>query len=342
MKRTYILLLLCCALVACKRNSVDFSISPEAPRAGQPVTFTNLSSSGEDWAWTFGDGVTSTLKSPTHTFKQPGTYLVTLKVDNKRTWTRSKELTVYDTIPTFTCSDSVLSIYKDYTFSALIYNPYNYPVELEWSFPLDDEYVQLTDTNINSSSIKVYFTRPLEEAPVELRVVINGDTTSIRKTFTVQDKLTNSLLIRTTENDYRQRIFVPRAAQPVIDSEATPLLDAEQDTAQTYNGYNFTLSELKTVFSTLQGFHIANRKIYYRANGLWVANIDGAYQVQIDSLDCPAMVLDMIDNRIYWANEKGVWYMPFIGSDNNRYVSVPTQINNLTGVTKLAADYTNH
>ena len=88
----------------------------------------------------------------------------------------------------------------------------------------------------------------------------------------------------------------------------------------------------------MKGFHIANRKIYYRANGLWVANIDGANQVQIDSANCTAMTLDTKDSRIYWANENGVWYLPFIGSDNNKYVTTPAQLNTLTNVTKLAAD----
>ncbi len=32
------------------------------------------------WAWTFGDGATSTLKTPTHTYTKPGQYAVTLTV----------------------------------------------------------------------------------------------------------------------------------------------------------------------------------------------------------------------------------------------------------------------
>ena len=61
--------------------------------------------------------------------------------------------------------------------------------------------------------------------------------------------------------------------------------------------------------------------------------------MQIDDADCLAMTLDTKDNRIYWATSTGVWYMPFIGSDNNKFVTTPKQLNNLTGITKLAADY---
>jgi len=109
---------------------------------------------------------------------------------------------------------------------------------------------------------------------------------------------------------------------------------------QTYNGYTFYLSELRIVVEEMVGFHIANRKLYFRGNGLWVANIDGSYPVQIDELECSAMTLDMTDNRIYWANQDGVWYMPFVGSDNNQFVSVPTQLNDMKNVSKLAADST--
>lgn len=342
MKKICILLTICCALIACKKNEVEFSFSPSEPRAGQSVTFSNLSTSGEEWAWTFGDGATSTLKSPSHTYKKPGTYLVTLKVDNKNVWKVAKEITVADTIPSFDSADSVFYIYQDYTFSAQVYNPYNYEITYAWAFPINTDYIRLADTtaSLTESAITVYFTQPMEAAPIWLDMLLNDETTYIRKSFVVLDRQTNSLLIRTADADYRQRIFSPRAEEAKADASATARLDAEQDTAQTYNGHQFTLAELATTFSGIRGFHIANRKLYYRADGLWIANIDGSNRVQIDEADCPAMTLDLTDNRIYWANANGVWYMPFIGSDNNKFVTTPTQLNALTGVTRLAADTT--
>lgn len=333
MKKIYLLLTLCFALIACKKVSVDFSYSPTEPRAGQAVQFSNLSSSGEDWSWSFGDGAVSTLKSPTHTYKKPGTYRVILKVDNKSSLTEMKELTVYDTVPTFVCEDSVFYIYQDYTFTANVYNPYNYDVNLEWDIEEQDTLVKFID-----KGIVCYFTQPDDSAEISLRVILNGDTTDIAKRFYIEDKSTNSLLIRTDDGDYRQRIFGDRAEEPKLSSYATSYLDDEQDTLQVYNGYEFRLSELNARFPYMKGFHIANRKIYYRADGLWVANIDGANQVRVDAANCTAMTLDTKDSRIYWANENGVWYMPFIGSDNNKYVTIPAQLNTLTNVTKLAAD----
>ena len=344
MRKIYILLTLCCALIACKKIDVGFTYSPTEPKAGQAVVFTNNSSSGEEWSWTFGDGSTSTLKSPSHTYKRPGTYRVILKVDNKNSLTATQEVTVYDTVPSFACSDSIFYIYKDYTFTASVYNPYNYDVTYLWDIytvQMDtwetEPQSTLIDGDWTGSSLKVSF---LVETIyyVGLQVILNGDTTYVQKELFVQDRATNSVLLRTAEADYRQRIFGDRAEPAKPDASAKALLDAEQDTAQTYNGKEFRLSELKTLFPELEGFHIANRKIYYRADGLWVANIDGANPVQIDDRECSAMTLDTKDNRIYWANSEGVWYMTFVGSDNNKFVTTPTQLNTMTDITKLATD----
>ncbi len=44
------------------------------------VDFTDASTGGTSWAWTFGDGGTSTLQNPSHTYTANGTYLVCLTV----------------------------------------------------------------------------------------------------------------------------------------------------------------------------------------------------------------------------------------------------------------------
>ena len=51
--------------------------------AGNPVQFTDQSDKAPtSWAWDFGDGSTSTLRDPVHTYTQPGTYDVSLSVSN--------------------------------------------------------------------------------------------------------------------------------------------------------------------------------------------------------------------------------------------------------------------
>ncbi len=317
-------------MMSCRKVTIEFDYSPTSPKAGQKVAFFNHSSTGQKWEWKFGDGLTSTLKAPDHIYKKPGTYVINLKVDNKNGWTYSKSITVYDTVPTFTCKDSVFCIYTDYTFTANLYNPYNYPVTYLWKVNGKEAGTE--------SALKTYFTEPDKEAEVSLRVLMNGDTTDIVKKIYVMDVRTNSVLLRTAEGDYRQRIFGERTEAPKPDPSATPLLDAEQDTMQVYNGYPFRLSELREVFPELEGFHIASRKIYFRAGGLYVAHIDGADVVEIDDELCYAMTLDTKDNRIYWANAEGVWYMPFVGSDNNQFVTIPVLLNSMTNIQKIAAD----
>jgi PKD repeat protein len=66
-----------------QRPVADF-LAPISPVAGQPAAFEDESRAGSSpirrWAWSFGDGSHSTAENPTHTYAQPGTYTVRLKV----------------------------------------------------------------------------------------------------------------------------------------------------------------------------------------------------------------------------------------------------------------------
>jgi gliding motility-associated-like protein len=61
----------------------DFSFSPQVITLFEPLcTFTDLSSNAYTWSWNFGDGDTSLLQNPEHSYTAPGTYPVTLTVTN--------------------------------------------------------------------------------------------------------------------------------------------------------------------------------------------------------------------------------------------------------------------
>jgi pseudomonalisin len=63
--------------------TADFAF-PTDRRAGRPVPFTDVSTgSPASWSWDFGDGETSSVQNPVHTFGQ-GTYSVSLTVSNPR------------------------------------------------------------------------------------------------------------------------------------------------------------------------------------------------------------------------------------------------------------------
>jgi len=64
-------------------GDTDFSWTPEAPLAGEVVTFTASVTGSEpiSYFWEFSDGITSTAESPARTFA-PGVYTVTLTTSN--------------------------------------------------------------------------------------------------------------------------------------------------------------------------------------------------------------------------------------------------------------------
>lgn len=62
---------------------VDFIYLPVQGNIPLLVTFTDLSTGDPtSWAWDFGDGGSSNLQDPTHTYTSPGTYTVRLTVRN--------------------------------------------------------------------------------------------------------------------------------------------------------------------------------------------------------------------------------------------------------------------
>lgn len=61
----------------------DFSVSPAAATGDAPfeLHFTDRTNgTTSSWLWDFGDGAASTARNPTHIYKQPGVYTVTLNV----------------------------------------------------------------------------------------------------------------------------------------------------------------------------------------------------------------------------------------------------------------------
>ncbi|HYI13087.1 MAG TPA: PKD domain-containing protein, partial [Thermoanaerobaculia bacterium] len=63
--------------------TANFTLAPLSPIAGQSVAFTDISTgSPTAWEWAFGDGSTSTARSPTHTYGSAGAYTVSLRASN--------------------------------------------------------------------------------------------------------------------------------------------------------------------------------------------------------------------------------------------------------------------
>ncbi len=74
--------------------AANFSLDDATPAVNQTITFIN-ESGGEGllaYSWDFGDGTTSQEKNPTHAYLGPGTYQVTLKVQNEFGQTETSQL----------------------------------------------------------------------------------------------------------------------------------------------------------------------------------------------------------------------------------------------------------
>ncbi|ESP86882.1 PKD domain-containing protein [Candidatus Halobonum tyrrellensis] len=81
--------------------SASFTVSPDAPEAGQSVSFDASASSDADgsvasYAWNFGDGDSATGATPAHTFDSAGEYTVELTVtdDDGGTATATRTVSV--------------------------------------------------------------------------------------------------------------------------------------------------------------------------------------------------------------------------------------------------------
>lgn len=348
MKRSIIYLsILLTFCVGCKRVEVDFSYAPTAPRAGEIIAFTNLCTEGEEWLWTFGDNATSLAKNPNHIYKKPGTYLVTLMVDSARHNTHTKQITVYDTIPTFVCSTDSILHYQDVTFTANVYNPFNHTLTYHWILP---DKCEIASGTLDSHAITVFFTAPLQDS-VQLLITQKDASFDIKKAVKVHlTKAPAIVMCKTDHTIIRQRLINDRIEQPttVTTSQDLYVIEHACDTAVTFNGTTFYASTLASTISGFNGLDIqrvqldamAQKWYITTSDGLWVANFDGSYLVSIDPTATGAIYVDANRNRLYWASNTGTYAMPLVKSRNNQFTTTPAQYNNLNNIDLITVNNT--
>ena len=350
MKNKYIVLMLgLLGLIGCKNLTCDFSYTPTAPKAGETVTFTNHSSGADDYSWDFGDNTSATSSSPYHAYKKPGTYIITLRVVRNKVQHKScsHAITVVDSLPGIGCDTAAIVYYTPVTYKAQVWNPWGHSIAYRWE--VDEAAVVTAGASMDSAAITCYYTRHSFSPTVRLTVTLNGETqptTSL--TRYVEDKKGQAVLMIQDGKAQRQRRYmIDNTAlyeQPnsITYDEGFALLNAAQDTMQQYLDTVFYCNTLPVQGYDIQGFRIdpMARKIYFRAGGLYIANIDGSNIVCLDSSDTYALTLNAIGKRVYWSNAEGLWTMPFVATYDNHIVYQPTLVNPNNNITKLSVDNT--
>ena len=131
------------------------------------VNFTDTSLGGTSWFWDFGDGTTSTLQNPSHTFATAGNYSVALYVENlNKNWDEishpitlstmgladnTKEL--FQLYPNPTISNVNISLSK--SASKVSYQIIDYSGKIVLEQELSDS--QLFNVNVENLSTGLYF-----------------------------------------------------------------------------------------------------------------------------------------------------------------------------------------
>ncbi len=117
--------------------TAGFSATPTSGSFPLPVQFTDSSQGGPTgWAWDFGDGATSTLANPSHSYTAAGTYTVSLKVTNTKgtdTKTMTDLITVAEQKPLAAFTASPISGSGSVTVNFTDTSA-NHPTSWAWDF----------------------------------------------------------------------------------------------------------------------------------------------------------------------------------------------------------------
>lgn len=115
--------------VACTPPSVGFDVQIDQ----LTVSLTDNSSDNvEQWLWDFGDGTTSTMQNPVHTYASPGTYTICLTVTNSCT---SSQICLDVTV---TCVNPTASFIVQTNLSTVAFTDFSGPDITQWFWNFGD------------------------------------------------------------------------------------------------------------------------------------------------------------------------------------------------------------
>jgi len=241
----------------------NFGVVPLAPYAGEVVQFTDQSDPGsadaiDSWLWDFGDGTTSTLQNPTHTYA-----VSSPPVDKEYTVT----LTVTTQIGT--------STYEDTVQEELLVRAKMPP---EADFAASDR-TPLVNTAVQFSDLSVAGTAPITEW---LWNFGDGDTSDLRNPthiYTTVGAFDVTLTVTSahgSDTELKQGYIEVDALAPAADFTANPRAtfvgDEVQFTDQSTAGSTPIISWLWS-FGDGATSHLQNPQHIYRAAGAYTVSL---------------------------------------------------------------------
>lgn len=325
-------------VAGCQKHTYDFTYSPNNPKIGQKVVFTNTSDAGESWVWKFGDGNQSTIKNPTHVYANVGTYVVELMVDSNKSRKIQHVLEVVDSLPSIYLYSDTAPQYALVTMKVALYNPKNSKVSCLWE--VDESIFSLVEGDYTSDSIVGYYTDYGRTTNVGLTITVGSKTTTDQRTITLIDNPAPSLLMLTLTGDmWRQRIYEGMYEYAKHHRGAEQLIEAANDSTAELNGVIYDIHNMPVLTDkdvlALQVDAI-NRKLYVILDdGLYVANANGEYLTRIWDEPCGTLLVDAERNSIYWSDLQGVWAMQLVTHPQN--IISETQFSRIQSVNDVPA-----
>ena len=102
--------------------SADFTANNVNVCLGSSIIFSDASTGNPtSWIWNFGDGNSSTLQNPTHTYSSPGTYNVSLTISDGAT-TETETKTSLITVSSSVNTQENITACNNYTWNSNTYS----------------------------------------------------------------------------------------------------------------------------------------------------------------------------------------------------------------------------
>ena len=174
----------------------NFLISQTSVKVGREIQFTDSSTDPDKdvltYQWNFGDGFTSTLQNPKHSFTSPGTKTISLTIADDEGLTSSvvKTITIISNVSpqaSFSISTEKEDVGKEVVFTDKSSDTDGLIVSYEWSFG---------DNEISTAKNPVHIYKKSGSYTVTLKITDDdGGSNSVTKSITINEPINYPLYI---------------------------------------------------------------------------------------------------------------------------------------------------